>query len=204
MTDAPTGTRVAALAGLAAVAIAPLVPARRAVERMDRAVLEAVVARRPPDVRTPAVRLTEVAEPAVIVPLCAVAAAAALSRRTPPREVLARLGWAAAGVAVRRGLAETVRRGRPPAAWWWHAPSGFSYPSRHVTWAVLGFGVAADLHGGGRPYRRATAALTVGTVATRVLLAVHWPSDVVAALLYAAAWRRLSTPTPRVPRSPAP
>lgn len=191
--------RGAALTGLAAVAIAPLVPARRSVERMDHALLQAVVARRPDAVRIPAVRLTELAEPTVILPLCVVAAARALSRRTSPPEVLGRLGWAAAGIGLRRGLAETVRRGRPPAAWWWHSPSGFSYPSRHVTWAVLGLGTAADLLGGGPGYRRAAAALTAGVVATRVLLAVHWPSDVVAALVYSAAWRRLSTPT-RLPR----
>jgi undecaprenyl-diphosphatase len=186
----PRPSRAVAPAGVALVAVAPVLPGRRTVARLDRRLLAGVVARRPDGLRGPAVRLTALAEPAAVLPVCAVAAMRALGRGTPPREVVGPLVRAAAGIVLRRALAETVRRPRPPAGWWWHPPSGFSYPSRHVTWAALGFAVAADLCGGGA-YRAAADVVTAGVVATRVLLAVHWPSDVAAALLLAAAWRRL-------------
>jgi membrane-associated phospholipid phosphatase len=96
---------------------------------------------------------------------------------------------------VRRVIAEAVRRQRPPESWWWATPNGYSYPSRHVVWAVLGYGAAADLLGAGGARREVIALLrapAVGVAATRVVLAVHWPSDVLAAAVFAASWRRLA------------
>jgi membrane-associated phospholipid phosphatase len=195
-------TRAAAAALVAGTAAAPVLPGRRGVERLDRRLLSALVARRSPALKRPAVGLTALAEPAVVLPTCALAAAVGLARGVPAGVVARQVGWAAAGIGARRLLAEAVRRGRPPESWWWHAPAGHSYPSRHVTWAVLGFGVAADVTGVGRRLRPSAIVLTAVVASTRLVLAVHWPSDVLAALVFSFAWRRLSTPN-RSARSPA-
>lgn len=193
-------TRAAARASAAvqvtAVVAAPLLPGRTAVQHLDRALLSFVVAHRPARLRTPAVRLTKLAEPVVLVPAGGIAALVALVRGAPPGDVARRIGWVAIGIGARRLLAETVRRERPPESWWWHTPSGYSYPSRHVTWAVLGGGLVADLVGG-LAVRRLATGLSGAVVATRIVLAVHWPSDVLAAVMFSLGWRRLSTPTPR-------
>jgi membrane-associated phospholipid phosphatase len=61
-----------------------------------------------------------------------------------------------------------------------------------VTWAVLGYCAAADLVGDDRRAARglATAVSTV-VAGTRLVLAEHWPSDVLAAVALAQAMRRL-------------
>lgn len=183
-------SRAAGAAAVIGMALVPLAPGRSAVERADQRTLAALVAHRPDAVRPVATGVTTLSEPVVVVPVLAAAMARAARRGTPWLRVLATVGWAAAGIGLRRVLAQVVGRGRPPRSWWWHRPSGFSYPSRHVTWAVLGFGAAADLVDG-VPFRRAASALTCGAAGTRLLLAVHWPSDVAAALVFSAGWRAL-------------
>lgn len=180
---------------LAVVALAPLTPAREPVQRRDRALLTAVVTRRSPGWVGPALRLTALAEPAVVLPVCAAAATAAHRRGVPPARSTRVLAGAAAGIAGRRLLAGAVRRQRPPSSWWWHTPSGYSYPSRHVTWAVLGYGAAADLlHLSGPADFLMRTGPTTAVAATRLVLAVHWPSDITAALAFAVAWRTLIRP----------
>lgn len=156
-----------------------------------------VVAHRPTVLSRPAVIITELASPPVVVASFAGAATWALRRGVPPWTVGQVTAVAAAGIGMRRALAEALRRPRPPASWWWASPTGYSYPSRHVAWAMLGYGALGDLlDAGGQAAAargvRVTPSLLVA--ATRVLLAVHWPSDVVAAVIFAVAWRRLTQP----------
>lgn len=202
--------RAGAAAVVAAVALAPLTPLRRPVQRLDRTALGALVERRPKRWQEPARRLTALAEPAIVLSACAVAAARALRHGTPAGSLARALASAAGGIAVRRALAESLHRARPPSGWWWDTPSGFSYPSRHVTWAMLGWGTAvALLVPEPAPRRIATAALTTTVAATRLLLAVHWPSDVAAAVAFSMSWRALTRaagatadragPVPRAP-----
>jgi len=90
-------------------------------------------------------------------------------------------------------LKVVVERDRPdlgPLA----APSSFSYPSGHSSSAAACVAVAAVCLGRGRS-RRARTALVAGAAAlatmiatSRVLLGVHWLSDVVAGLALGAAW----------------
>jgi undecaprenyl-diphosphatase len=166
------------------------------VTRIDERVLATIVRHRRQTWRRPASALTELAAP-LAVTVAVVACAGGAYRRQASRaaigSVLARAGF---GILTRRVLAEAVRRQRPPSTWWWAEPSGFSYPSRHTTWAVLGYAAAADLlelAGVPRSIARTTSVAAITTVAaTRVLLAVHWTSDVAAAILYGASWRRVA------------
>jgi membrane-associated phospholipid phosphatase len=165
----------------------------------DRRLSRFVVERRRLVVAEPARRLTNLGSPAPVCATLGATAVIALVAGSRPETVALRVGSAAAGVAVRRLVAEAVRRPRPPQSWWWENPSGFSYPSRHVTWAALGYGAAADLLAGTGSARaaRLVAMGTVGVIAgTRVLLAVHWPTDVLAAATYACGWRLLTALEP--------
>lgn len=193
----PAGRRIAALTVLAAVAAAPVTPLVGPVQRGDRALLSAVVRGRRTSWVGPARRLTELAAPRVVTAATAVAAVSALVRGRSLQSVVRTVGAAGTGILLRRGLAEAVRRPRPPVARWADTPSGFSYPSRHVTWAVLGYGAVRDLAltDPRRRWRGVHAGLVGVVAATRLLLAVHWPTDVLAALIYAAAWRGLTRST---------
>lgn len=176
------------------VGVAPGVLRHSAVRRRELALLGRVVARRPEACRGPVTRVTELAAPLPVAAAVGVAALWSYRHGSSDRNLVDPLVIAASGVLARRGVAEVVRRDRPPSAWWWDTPNGYSYPSRHVGWAAFGAMAAADLlsaaHGqaAGRKSARAVVA-AIG--ATRIVLAVHWPSDVVAAWCFATGWRRL-------------
>ena len=97
------------------------------------------------------------------------------------------------GAAVRSALSRKLARERPPKEWWQVQPSGFSFPSRHTTWAALGIGAVESALPGGLKAALApvAAAAVAGVGISRVRLGVHWPTDVVAALLLAAACQDL-------------
>jgi len=87
-------------------------------------------------------------------------------------------------------LADRVRPALNPVA----ATLGPSFPSGHSSWSAAFFAAAALLlaRGRGRRGRIVLAGLAVGIAvtiaATRVLLDVHWLSDVVAGLALGWAW----------------
>jgi membrane-associated phospholipid phosphatase len=94
---------------------------------------------------------------------------------------------------ARRRLSQLVARPRPPAAVWMTEPEGFSLPSKHTTLAVLAVGAcagSAGVHGAPRLLIPLLAAAGVGS--SRVFLGVHWPSDVLAAWLFAEGWLGLA------------
>lgn len=102
----------------------------------------------------------------------------------------------AGGVLARAVLARCIRRPRPPRSWWRTEPHGWSFPSRHVTHAVLITGLLSEETGPTRPVRYTTAVAAVAAVvgASRVRLGVHWPSDVLGALLAGTLWLELTRP----------
>lgn len=107
------------------------------------------------------------------------------------------LGYLAAvglGVsAINNGLKHLVARERP-AVLQLTDFGGYSFPSGHTAaaaacWAALALVVARRW---GRPGRTAAAvaaaAVTVGVAASRVLLGVHWVTDVLAGVVVGWAW----------------
>ena len=124
----------------------------------------------------------------------AVAVAAVTAER--PRGAIRAALATVAGMVVRRQLCQIVHRTRPPEAGWTVTPDGPSFPSRHTAQAVLATEAVMWLPR--RPYR-APMSVAVATVATvvgvsRVYLGVHWPTDVLAAAVYALGWQELALP----------
>ncbi len=114
--------------------------------------------------------------------------------RMPSRWIVPFLGLVVLGqVLVTNGLKEMLDRVRPefnPVA----ATLGPSFPSGHSALAAAFFAAAALLLGRGRgPTARAflaggAVAIAVTVACTRVLLGVHWMSDVMAGLALGWAW----------------
>jgi membrane-associated phospholipid phosphatase len=159
---------------------------------LDQAAIRAVQARRRPAAVSAAHAVSALAEPAFVSAV--LAACTVLAGR--------RAGWRAAflpgltvasGAVARRRLSQLIARPRPPAAVWLAEPEGFSLPSKHTTLAVLTAGVCASsagLRGAPRLFVPLVTAAGVGT--SRVVLGVHWPSDVLAAWLFAEGWLGLA------------
>lgn len=109
-----------------------------------------------------------------------------LRRATP---LASALGTLATGAAVRAALAVSLNRARPPEQWWHMEWSGPSFPSRHTTLATLGAGLVADCLTSTRPEiaRLVRWSPSIGVGLSRVVLGVHWPTDVAGGWLFAAA-----------------
>ncbi|WP_078623998.1 phosphatase PAP2 family protein [Streptomyces monomycini] len=118
------------------------------------------------------------------------------------------------GQAVRYGLMEPISRPRPSEADWAARATGHSFPSGHSTTSLLVAGIlawAVLTRARRTPTRRLACALlgiwAAAVGATRVYLGVHWPGDVLAGWLLAAAWLALTlhlVRTGRLPIPPAP
>jgi membrane-associated phospholipid phosphatase len=131
-----------------------------------------------------------------VLAICAVGTA----RRAGWRAALTPGLMVASGTMVRHRLSRVIARQRPPSEFWLTEPEGFSLPSKHTTLAALTAGAWAATRQG-RSLLRYTAppfaAAAVG--ASRVYLGVHWPTDVLAAWLFADGWLRLAAPAAQVP-----
>lgn len=165
----------------------------------DRAVLAALrVAGQPGTADVPAVlvtaaqALTRLGAGNVRAPLAIVGAIALLAaRRVRPAAALL-AGWAGEGLLV-EGIKAAVARPRPELAWRLARAGETSFPSGHAAGAMLLYPLLG-LFLGGLLGRRAglrgaavgvAVALLVGT--TRVLLGVHWASDVLGGWLLGGA-----------------
>jgi undecaprenyl-diphosphatase len=137
--------------------------------------------------------ITHLGEPTVVVAL-AVALAVVETVRTRSRWVVPFVAVVVAGNGILtttvKHLADRVRPELNPIA----ETLGPSFPSGHSSWSAAFFAAAALLlsRGRGRTTRVAlvgvAAALTVMVAGSRVLLSVHWLSDVIAGLALGYAW----------------
>jgi undecaprenyl-diphosphatase len=157
---------------------------------LDRAAMTALRSRRVPAVVQAARAVSALAEPVpVSVLLAACAAAHPTGWRTATSMGLTVVG----GAHARRLLSKAIARPRPPAEGWLSEPEGFSFPSKHTTLAALTAGACARLMcpPGGRTWLPPLLA-AAGVGASRVYLGVHWPTDVLAAWLFAEGCLRLA------------
>ncbi|MCM2423499.1 phosphatase PAP2 family protein [Streptomyces sp. RKAG293] len=108
--------------------------------------------------------------------------------------VVAAAAFLGVGQAVRYGLMEAIGRARPPVGDWAGHAAGYAFPSGHATTSAMAAGLLAwAVVVRGRPAvaRTCCAVLLCWAAAvggTRVYLGMHWPSDVLAGWLLAAAW----------------
>jgi undecaprenyl-diphosphatase len=104
--------------------------------------------------------------------------------------LVAVVGGNALLTTVIKDLVDRVRPDIDPTA----ASLGPSFPSGHSSWSAAFFAAAAFLLARGRSPRTqallagSAAAIAVGVATTRVLLAVHWLSDVAVGLTLGWAW----------------
>ena len=118
-----------------------------------------------------------------------------ITKRLPPLAVVvAVFAWAGEAGGVRIGKT-VVSRERPPQAIWLVTAHGWSFPSGHTAAACLAFtALALCVATPGRPrVVRILSWLTAGlaiaaTAFSRVELGVHWTTDVIASVLFVAAW----------------
>ena len=137
--------------------------------------------------------LTQLGSIYVVIGLCVLLAVVeTLRQRTPwvPLFIVAVMGGEEILTTTVKQLADRVRPTFNPAA----ATLGPSFPSGHSATAAAFYATAALLIGRWRPRRvRAlctglAVAIAVGVAATRVLLDVHWLTDVIAGLSLGWAW----------------
>jgi len=94
---------------------------------------------------------------------------------------------------IANGVKLLVQRERPPVPHLADA-SGFSFPSGHSAAAAATYAAVVLVLGRGRPWRvrillaAAAAAVTAAVAASRVLLGVHWVTDVVGGVALGFGW----------------
>jgi undecaprenyl-diphosphatase len=137
--------------------------------------------------------ITKIGEPTVVIALAALVAIAE-TIRTRSRWVIPFMALVVAGngmiTTTVKGLADRARPTLNPIA----DTLGPSFPSGHSSWSAAFFAATALL--ATRARSRGARALIVGActaaaasiAATRVLLGVHWLSDVIAGLALGSAW----------------
>jgi len=137
--------------------------------------------------------ISHLGEPKVVIVLAGVLAVVE-TIRTRSRWVVPFLFVVVAGngvlTTIVKELADRVRPEVNPIA----ETLGPSFPSGHSSWSAAFWAAAALLLCRGRPHLAraalvgAAAALAITVAGTRVLLGVHWLSDVIAGLALGAAW----------------
>ncbi|WP_328890676.1 phosphatase PAP2 family protein [Streptomyces sp. NBC_00316] len=145
-----------------------------------------------------------------VFPYAAAVAAGLIAGRDMRRRLGCALGalvFLLLGQALRYGLMEAIGRSRPPVGHWATHASGFAFPSGHATTSTLmaGLLVAAIGHRARGSGAGGVAAVLLGCWAvavglSRILLGVHWATDVVAGWLFAACWLGLGAALIRTAR----
>ncbi len=131
--------------------------------------------------------------------LVALVAAIEESRRTRTRAVIGFLTLVVAGQVVLMNLTKFIVDRPRPAIHQLTGFSGVSFPSGHSTTAAATFAAVALLVGRGRSRKvktllaGAAAGIAVAVATSRVLLGVHWFTDVLAGLAMGWGWFALSS-----------
>jgi undecaprenyl-diphosphatase len=137
--------------------------------------------------------LTHLGDPELLIPAAAVVALLLFWRR----EWLLAWSWVAGtggGALLNRLLKALFERSRPEHSHGFATADGYSFPSGHASGAMLVFGLGAYFlvrHTPPRwhlPVTFAALLLIVFVGSSRVLLQVHYLSDVLAGWLVAASW----------------
>jgi undecaprenyl-diphosphatase len=162
----------------------------------DEGVLERIAAARLPALTGWMGVLSAVGEGTIAIPI-ALLVAWWLVRRGAPLAARCYAASALSGWALNILLKLLFRRPRPAVLPHLDAAGGYSWPSGHAMLAPLVFGLGAVLLArtlGRWPARLVTASgvLLAGAIAfSRLYLAVHFPSDVIGALLAGCGWAAL-------------
>ncbi|MBV9842815.1 MAG: phosphatase PAP2 family protein [Sphingomonadaceae bacterium] len=100
--------------------------------------------------------------------------------------------WLFATVASGRIVVEAAKhvfdRPRPPAGDWLTRVDSYSMPSSHSAGTMLTLLAICAAFGASARWRFAALAFAVAIGATRIVLGVHWPSDVLAGWGFALLW----------------
>ncbi len=167
--------------------------ADEALGAFDTRLAEVLAHMQPPGVLRVAGWLTHLGDPITLAALTLVVAVLLVLRG---RRWLA-LGWVAAGVGnglLNTALKRVFERVRPPHEHGFAMADGFSFPSGHTSGSVVVYGMLAYVavrvlppvwH---LPSVLAAAALAWSMGVCRVLLQVHWASDVLAGFSSGLAW----------------
>jgi membrane-associated phospholipid phosphatase len=184
----------AALTGIL-VAVGVGVVHSSSVNAFDRHVTSVVVDHRTPALNGTMKAVTWLGSWIALVATGVLVVVLALRRRLPMAAVvLAVLAWAgeAGGVTLAKHV---VGRDRPPQDLRLVSAHGFSWPSGHTAVAIVIFTTLALVVAAVVPssaYRTLAwvlAALAIVAVAfSRIELGVHWSTDVIASMIFVAAW----------------
>jgi undecaprenyl-diphosphatase len=184
---------VIVLGGLVLAVLAFLVRSRTEVVRIDSGVAEWADRNASGFATDVLTAITHVGEPGTVIVLAALVAIAE-TIRIRSRWVIPFMAVVVAGNgAITTAIKELADRARPTL----NAIAetlGPSFPSGHSSWAAAFFAATALLATRGRGRRAralivgACAAAAASIAATRVLLDVHWLSDVIAGLAVGSAW----------------
>ena len=184
---------VIVLGGLVVAVLAYLVRGSTEVVRIDSGVAEWGARNASGFTTDVLTAITHVGEPTVVIALASLVAIAE-TIRTRSRWVLPFMALVVAGNGlITTTIKQLADRARPPLNP--IAESlGPSFPSGHSSWSAAFLAATALLATRGRNRRAraliagACAAAAVSVAATRVLLDVHWLSDVIAGLAVGSAW----------------
>jgi membrane-associated phospholipid phosphatase len=184
---------VIVLGGLVAAVLAYLVRGRTEVVRIDSGIAEWGGRNASGSATDVLTAISHVGEPTVVIALAALVAIAE-TIRTRSRWVIPFMALVVAGNGVItttvKDLADRARPTLNPIA----QTLGPSFPSGHSSWSAAFFAATAFLATRARNRRAralvvgACTAAAAGIAATRVLLGVHWLSDVIAGLALGSAW----------------
>ena len=203
----------AAVAALAVVVLAVLwvgVVTNSLLASVDPVVDLWIVAVRPAALVSTAVVASTIGQPAVMIAVLVVVAAVVGRRARSWAPVAISAGAVALLAVFDNGVKAVVARPRPPESWHAMPVHGLSFPSGHALWSSGVLLLVVVLVGPvrGRSVVAVLALLAVVVItASRLVVAVHYPSDVLAGwclaviadgivLLVAGAVLRRSAPSP--------
>ena len=184
----------AGLVGLL-IAAGELVIHSAAITRFDDHVTRAVVNSRTAALTSVMKYVTWLGSWVALLVAAVVVVVLVITKRLPVLAILAAVAaWAGEAGGVRIGKT-VVSRDRPPRAIWLVSAHGWSFPSGHTAAACLAFtALALCVATPARPrIVRILCWLIAGlaiaaTAFSRVELGVHWTTDVIASVLFVAAW----------------